>query len=351
MKFFDNYQRTAEGLKDQVLEENRQLKLMLSESQQSFELLKFVHFNKDINLETLNDIIVGCTGCLYSMIFYADKIITNLAETNELYHQVMSQSQTIADARASDHDSAPEKDQEQTPSEHLCILSDIIPDYVVVKYSVTLSQMISDQFNMKYLVMLYPTKFVTEQVLQSVKSFMIVYDVLINIVLTREKMIDLIETDPLTKLLNRRLWNTNLNRIVADKEPFFIIFCDLDYFKDINDTLGHVKGDEVLKLTAAWLKSTFRADDKVFRLGGDEFAIIGKVNPFEVNGLIRKFKKLNAKFSETVKTFLDIELSMSIGVLISQQATNAEKIYLNVDKLLYASKEKGRNTVTIQSDL
>ncbi len=333
MIFFDNYQRTAEGLKDQVLEENRQLKRMLSESQQSFELLKFVHFNKDINLETLNDIIVGCTGCLYSMIFYSDQIISNLDQTHPLYKQVLANKHDLSD------------------DSQLTISDNLVPDYVVVKFTVTLSQMISDQFNLKYILLLYPSKFVTPDVIESVKSFMIVYEVLINIVLTREKMIDLIETDPLTKLLNRRLWSTNLERIASDNEPFFIIFCDLDYFKDLNDTRGHLKGDEVLKLTGAWLKSTFRGDDKVFRLGGDEFAIIGKVNPVEVKGLIRKFNRLNSTYTASIKSFFDIDLTMSIGVLISQHVTNSEKIYLKVDKLLYTSKEKGKNTITIQSDL
>lgn len=333
MIFFDNYQRTAEGLKDQVLEENRQLKRMLSESQQSFELLKFVHFNKDINLETLNDIIVGCTGCLYSMIFYSDQIISNLDQTHPLYKQVLANKHDLSD------------------DSQLTISDNLVPDYVVVKFTVTLSQMISDQFNLKYILLLYPSKFVTPDVIESVKSFMIVYEVLINIVLTREKMIDLIETDPLTKLLNRRLWSSNLERIASDNEPFFIIFCDLDYFKDLNDTRGHLKGDEVLKLTGAWLKSTFRGDDKVFRLGGDEFAIIGKVNPVEVKGLIRKFNRLNAAYTTSIKSFFDIDLTMSIGVLISQHVTNSEKIYLKVDKLLYTSKEKGKNTITIQSEL
>ena len=73
MNTFDKYQRTAEGIKDSVLEENRLLTRQLAESQQSFELLKFVHFDKSIDLEKLTDIIVGCTGCLYSMMFHNEK--------------------------------------------------------------------------------------------------------------------------------------------------------------------------------------------------------------------------------------------------------------------------------------
>lgn len=333
MVFFDNYQRTAEGVKDQVLEDNRRLTRMLSESQQSFELLKFVHFNKDINLETLNDIIVGCTGCLYSLIFYGNQIISNLEETNLLYAQVMAHQQDMS------HGS------------ELFVSYSMIPDYTVVRYTITLSQMISDQFNIKYIVLLYPTKFITPEVLDSVKSFIIVYEVLINIVLTRQKMIGLIETDPLTKLLNRSLWNNNLERIVRDKEAFFVILCDLDGFKDINDSYGHLKGDEVLKMTGAWLRNNFRSEDKVFRLGGDEFAVIGKVNPDEVESLLRKLNRLNKSFSSTLKTFVGIDLTISIGAMVSQVATNSEQIYIKTDELLYASKDKGRNTISIQVDM
>jgi diguanylate cyclase (GGDEF)-like protein len=333
MVFFDNYQRTAEGVKDQILEENRRLTRMLSESQQSFELLKFVHFNKDINLETLNDIIVGCTGCLYSIIFYGNQIISNLEETNLLFTQVMAHQ------------------QDMSSGSELFVSYSMIPDYTVVRYTVTLSQMISDQFNIKYIVLLYPTKFVTPEVLDSVKSFIIVYEVLINIVLTRQKMIGLIETDPLTKLLNRSLWDSNLDRVVNEKEPFFAILLDLDGFKKINDSYGHLKGDEVLKVTGAWLKNAFRFEDKVFRLGGDEFAVIGKANADDIEGLLRKINSLNEGFRSTIKFFLNLDMSISIGAMVRDEVTDADQIYIQIDALLYESKEKGRNTISIDNSM
>ena len=84
-------------------------------------------------------------------------------------------------------------------------------------------------------------------------------------------------TDPLTGLLNRRAFLEEMERHAArqgrDNEPATLMFADLDNFKPVNDRLGHEAGDEVLRLTAALLRKTFRPTDLVARLGGDEFAV------------------------------------------------------------------------------
>lgn len=333
MSDFDKYQRTAEGIKEKILEENRKLTRRLAEKEQSFELVKFVHFDKSIDLDTLNDIIIGCTGCLHSMMFYKQRVITNMDPDNPLYDAVMRNKDLI------------------TEGNELFVSSTIIPDFTTVMYPVSSSQMLSDsKAFVKNIVLLYPTKFVNQEVLDFVKSFMIVNEVLINIVLTREKMVELIETDPLTKALNRSSWNSTLKQVVQDRFPFFIIFIDIDNFKDLNDTLGHQKGDDVLKFTGAWLKNTFRGEDKVFRLGGDEFAVTGRVNIESKDGLIAKFNTLNDSFRHMIKQFLSIDTSISIGALIVDNPLNENDVYTRVDSLLYLSKEKGRDTISIVSD-
>lgn len=333
MTTFDNYQRTTEYVKDHILEENRFLTRRLAESQQSFELLKFVHFDKSINLDTLNDIIVGCTGCLYSMMFYQDRVITNLTEDDMIYRIILRHR------------------KELMSYSELLVSDKILPEYTIVQYPVSPSQMISEQHAIKNIILIYPTKFVTSEVLDFVKSFMIVNDVLINIVLMREKMYELIETDPLTKLLNRSTWNTNLEEIIRESKPFFILFIDIDNFKNLNDSYGHLKGDEVLKITGAWLKNIFRGDDQVYRLGGDEFAVIGKINKESIKGLYHKFEKLNNGYKTAISTFLGIDSTISIGALITEAHKDIETIYSEVDKLLYESKSSGRNKLQILSEL
>lgn len=335
MSTFDKYQRTAEGIKDSVLEENRLLSRQLAESQQSFELLKFVHFDKSIDLDKLTDIIVGCTGCLYSMMFHNERIITNLSESNPIYYDVLEFKTLLLN------------------KEQLFVSDKLLPTYTVVVYPISMSQIISDSHFVNNIILIYPTKFVTDEVLGFVKNFMIVNDVLINIVLMREKMIALIETDPLTGLLNRSSWNDNLEKLSNSESSFAVIFIDIDNFKNINDTYGHQKGDEVLKLTSKWLKNSFRDEDMIFRLGGDEFAITGNVNSMYIDGLISKLKSLNSSYSLVIKSFLRIDATISIGTLITNNisSTDKEKIYSRVDSLLYKSKQSGRNTITITSDL
>lgn len=333
MTTFDKYQRVTENVKDNVLEENRRLTRQLAESRQSFELLKFVHFDKSINLETLNDIIVGCTGCLYSFMYYSDRIITNLEPDHPAYQLILKNKNRMLNHRT------------------LQMYDDFIEDHTVVVYPVSTSQMISVNEQIHNIILIYPSKFVTDEVLEFVKNFMIVNDVLINIVLMREKMYELIETDPLTTLLNRSSWNSNLEYIVQKGAPFFILFIDIDDFKTLNDTYGHPKGDEVLKVGSAWLKNAFRGEDKVFRLGGDEFAVTGRVIPSSVKGLYNKLEKLNAGFKKAIKTFLGIDLSISIGALITENPKDIEEIYTRVDALLYEAKANGRDQINIISDL
>lgn len=333
MNEFEKYQRTSELLKDDILKENRLLKRKLAEKDQSFELVKFVHFDKSIDLEKLNDIIIGCTGCLYSIMFYKDEIITNLELENPIYRSVMDNLDKVSDKA------------------ELIVRDDIIDDYTVVVHPVSSSEMLVDsKAFVKRIVMIYPNDKMDEYLLSFVKSFMIVNEVLVNIVLTREKLIDLIEHDPLTNVLNRASWNVNLKNIKEEKAPFFVLILDIDNFKDINDCCGHNVGDDVLKFTSQWLKDNFRGEDKIFRLGGDEFAVTGRVNVGLKDRLIEKFESLNDDYKAKAKSMLDVDTTVSIGAYVAVAPINDIDIYAKTDALLYSSKERGRDSISIAED-
>jgi len=329
---FDSYKDSPEIIKDIVLEENRILSRKLAESQQSFELLKLVHLDKSVDLEKLNDIIIGCTGCLYSMMIYKGNALTNLNEKNAAYEQVMHHI------------------NELTVSEGLDVNDTLFEDFTIMSYPVSVSQMNIEKEEKITVILIFPKRFANNEVKDFVQSFMLVNDVLINIVLNRQKMVKLIETDPLTKLLNRSSWNSTLDTIVKHTESFFILFIDLDNFKNINDTYGHQVGDEILKETGKWLQSVFREEDRVFRLGGDEFAVTGKINVETAEGFYNKVQSLNERFTDTLKNTLQIYATISIGALFTKNAEDKDSLYLRVDRLLYQSKENGRNMLSAESD-
>jgi diguanylate cyclase (GGDEF)-like protein len=334
MTDFEMYQMTAERIKDDVMQQNRKLERKLSEKDQSFELVKMVHFDKSIDLQTLNDIIIGCTGCMHSLMFYHHQVITNLDKSTPLYELVIAH-----------------KDQ-LTASDDMLVTDNLIPDYTAVMYPVSTSEMLSESKRfVKHIVMLYPTHRMTSEVLEFAKSFMIVNEVLINIVLTRAKMMELIETDPMTKVLNRSSWTDNLTELVESKSPFFVLFFDLDNFKNLNDVYGHQKGDDILKFVSEWLKNAFRGDDRIFRLGGDEFAVTGHINSDHIDGLKEKFAGLNAYYKQSVKAHLNLESTISIGAFIAQRKYTEQEVYALVDNLLYESKQKGRDTITLVTEI
>lgn len=334
MNDFERYQMTAEKLKDDILEKNRILTRQLAEKDQSFELVKMVHFNKDVNLQMLNDILIGCTGCLHAMMFSNKITVSDLQPNNPIYQSLMRERERFM------------------KTEELIVDKNLILGFTSVVYPVGVSDLVEGHHHVvRSIVMLYPNKVMNDEVLKFVKSFMIVNEVMINIVLTRERMTELIETDPLTKAFNRLAWRENLKRYLYGGAPFYIMLIDLDNFKMINDTYGHPKGDDVLKFTVAWLKSTVRADDKVFRLGGDEFAVTGIIDPLEKNTLLEKMTSLNASYIAYMKKFLGLEATISLGLLITKSGQTEEDIFAKVDHLLYQSKSSGRNTITLQNEL
>lgn len=333
MSNFDKYQRTAENLKDSILEENRILTKKLAESQQSFELLKFVHFDKSITLENLNDIMVGCTGCIYSFMFFSDQVISNLDKKNPFYKAIINHRDLFLSKR------------------ELYISKHILKDHTIVVYPVSPSQMLADYVGIDCMVLIYPNKFFTDETLDFVKSFLIVNDVLINIVMMKEKMNGLIEKDPLTRLLNRSSWDITLDNLVKSQQAFFILFLDIDHFKDINDTYGHQMGDNVLKFTSQWLTKHFRITDKIYRLGGDEFAVIGAIDPKHTQSLENKIKGMTQSFNQGLFNKFHIDFTISLGLYITDKASDLDFTYKKVDDLLYQSKENGRNQVTLSYDL
>ena len=156
--------------------------------------------------------------------------------------------------------------------------------------------------------------------------------------------------DELTKVYNRRFLFDLLERYLKELERtnsvFSIALLDLDYFKDINDSYGHLTGDKVLEAFADFLKRKLRGSDIVFRYGGEEFVILlPRTNSQEaidvINRVLEQFKSI--QFDEQGRTF---QLSFSAGVyMVDNPAEASQEILKMADHALYEAKEKGRSRV------
>ncbi|TYQ05485.1 UNVERIFIED_ORG: PAS domain S-box-containing protein/diguanylate cyclase (GGDEF)-like protein [Zoogloea ramigera] len=157
--------------------------------------------------------------------------------------------------------------------------------------------------------------------------------------------------DGLTGLANRRMFYELLRKEMkkADraKLPMAILFVDLDRFKEVNDTLGHDKGDLLLKQVAERLTASMRGTDLVARLGGDEFiALLGELrNPADVTRTAREIlKQMSTPFDLDGDGAHIAEISSSIGIaLYPQDGKDIETLMKNADQAMYGAKESGRN--------
>jgi diguanylate cyclase len=153
--------------------------------------------------------------------------------------------------------------------------------------------------------------------------------------------------DGLTGLYNRSAFDiriSNALKIFSEQgEPVSLILFDIDNFKWINDTLGHIAGDKVLKIVADCLRDAFRKNDFIARYGGDEFAVVvEKLDADIANRKILDFRENLKKkrfFSHQVG---DIDVTVSAGVAFSDEGDSADDLIHRADEDMYKSKQKKR---------
>jgi len=157
--------------------------------------------------------------------------------------------------------------------------------------------------------------------------------------------------DVLTGLLNRRELETRIEETLAEvrrhnNKQHWLVYIDLDQFKVVNDTCGHLAGDELLKQVSSTIKCTTRETDHVSRLGGDEFAIIIKDCDIEITKkIVERFRKeiQDLRFCWEDKCF---SISASIGVIkVTSDAGNMYDLMSKVDAACYLAKDEGRNRI------
>ncbi|MEY8875080.1 MAG: GGDEF domain-containing protein [Leptothrix sp. (in: b-proteobacteria)] len=170
-----------------------------------------------------------------------------------------------------------------------------------------------------------------------------------------DALVDLSSRDPLTGLANRRAFELTLarevDRVARSGEPALLLALDIDHFKRVNDTYGHLAGDQVIKAVARVLLDSVRPMDLVARVGGEEFAIIlpncGSAFGASVAERVRRSLE---RLPVAVSPLQKISVTVSVGGAFAPQwVRSTPSIWLErADQQLYAAKAQGRNLVRLE---
>ena len=161
-------------------------------------------------------------------------------------------------------------------------------------------------------------------------------------------------TDSLTGLYNRRkfdeLATSEFTRAKRYRRPLCAIMIDLDQFKQVNDTYGHIVGDQALSNVASLCKDNLRNIDILARFGGEEFVILLPETKIAEARLTAERLRIDCQDTDFGTTRGSISLTISLGLVeLDSSCKTLEELITRADQALYASKHAGRNMVSVWS--
>ncbi|HID70045.1 MAG TPA: diguanylate cyclase, partial [Desulfobacterales bacterium] len=165
-----------------------------------------------------------------------------------------------------------------------------------------------------------------------------------------EELFESARKDALTGLGNRRVFEERISEIMAGarryNRPLTMASLDLDYFKQVNDNLGHQRGDQVLKLVADAFSQSIRSTDLLVRIGGDEFLLVMD-DTDQKSGRILAERLCQAVDDMGVWSDANTKLGVSIGLTQWKREESLEEWMERADDILYNAKAEGRSRVNI----
>lgn len=195
-----------------------------------------------------------------------------------------------------------------------------------------------------------------EAFLSQLDVFLRSFSLVLNNSLQHEQMQKLAALDPLTGVYNRRFGLNRLNeefsRSVRTNSPLGVMMIDIDKFKIVNDTYGHIAGDRVIKKLVSAAQQVLRNGDILVRYGGEEFLAI--LPGADIDNTFRVAERLRYALSECKTIYGDneIKVTISIGVdsKLNSDSPDSLQLIKNADSALYSAKNTGRNRTIIFSD-
>jgi diguanylate cyclase (GGDEF)-like protein len=161
---------------------------------------------------------------------------------------------------------------------------------------------------------------------------------------------ELVVTDPLTGLYNRRQLEMRLRELVATarrrKRPASVIILDLDGFKRVNDSHGHLAGDDILVRVAGCIRQVARQTDLAFRIGGDEFCLL--LDDTDGPGAVRLAERLLSALAQARPADAPGWVGFSAGVATTQGGEEPGELLAAADRRLYSAKLAGKGRVVAQ---
>lgn len=169
-------------------------------------------------------------------------------------------------------------------------------------------------------------------------------------------MADRARLDGLTALVNRRTFQEYLERLVSRcrslREPMSVVLFDVDHFKRVNDTWGHLAGDSVLKELASLLKRAVRPTDLLARYGGEEFGLLVPYTTVVEALSVAERMRTTVVGHRFVFDGQLIPVTISLGVAdLVTQIESADALLQAADKALYAAKQQGRNRTVCSAEI
>jgi diguanylate cyclase (GGDEF)-like protein len=177
-------------------------------------------------------------------------------------------------------------------------------------------------------------------------NYIVAFSDISNTMIEHKKLQLKVSHDKLTNAFNREFFYKNINSIIEKSKPLRlgVVICDIDHFKDVNDTYGHNCGDIVLKQLVDIIHDSMRQDDYLIRWGGEEFIILMKVDTAE--SLKKPIEYIRQKIEKHY--FEEIEnITVSFGCTLYIEDEDILGCIERADKALYIAKENGRNQVQI----